>query len=165
MTKIIIVVAALVFAGVVLSGGEDESPAPATDAPPAAAAAETEAAEPPATEPESRCVPVSQPKLDAIASGLTVTGGGALRDAWAVRSSDFEKVWFVSAEIDGSGIEGDGDVGTWATNEISSEAGLIYSVGGIANEFSDWGDGGATDAGFSLSDDGAGESAECARSK
>jgi hypothetical protein len=118
-------------------------------------------AAPPATteQEESRCQPVPAALVEGIASGLTVTGGGSLRDAAAVRSDDFESAFFISAEVDGPGIEGDGDVGTWVTNRL--EGGVIYSVDAVAREFSDWGDGGDTDAEFSLSDDGAEESRDC----
>jgi hypothetical protein len=39
--------------------------------------------------------------------------------------------------------------------------GLIFSVNGFATEFSDWGDGGATDAALSMSDDGGSEAEAC----
>jgi hypothetical protein len=53
-----------------------------------------------------------------------------------------------------------GEIGTWATNSLEDE-GLIFAVDGLANEFSDWGDGRETDAQLSLADDGAEESREC----
>jgi hypothetical protein len=117
-----------------------------------------------AREPEaSRCEPVSRELLDAIASGLTVTGGGTLSDGAAVKSNDFEKVWFVAAEIDGPGIEGSGDIGVWSTNGDPSgpPSGLIFAVDAVGNEFSDWGDGSSTDAQLSMSDDGATEAEAC----
>ncbi len=108
-----------------------------------------------------RCLDPPPAVVEAIASALTVTGGGSLRDAQAVRSSDFEAVWFVSAEIDGPEIEEDGQIGTWATNALKDGYGTTYSVNSLAKEFSDWGDGGKTDANFSMSDDGAYESRDC----
>ncbi len=48
------------------------------------------------------------------------------------------------------------------TNDLNG-GGLIYSVDAVAEEFSDWGPGGQTDAGFSMSDDGAQESVDCAK--
>ena len=41
--------------------------------------------------------------------------GGRVRSGQIVRSSDHETIYFVSAEIDGPGLEDTGDVGTWAT--------------------------------------------------
>lgn len=114
-----------------------------------------------ATAEATRCLPVATEVVKAIASGLTVTNGGTLRPARAVRSGDYERVFFVSAEIDGPGLEGDGEVGTWATNRIDSARGLIFAVDAFAREFSDWGDGRKTDAEFSLERDGAEESRSC----
>jgi len=111
----------------------------------------------------SRCVAVRRGVLHAIASGLTVQGGSLSKGA-AVKSEDFEKVWFVAAEIDGAGgLEGTGEIGVWATNADPSRgpSGSIFSVDGFAKEFSDWGDGSTTDATLSMSDDGAQEAVEC----
>lgn len=107
----------------------------------------------------SRCIAVEQTTLSNIAEGLTVSGGGSLRDGWAVRSEDFEQVYFVAAEMDGSGMEGDGEVGLWATNDLAG--GLIFAVNSMAEEFSDWGSGGGTDAELTTSDDGADEALDC----
>jgi hypothetical protein len=89
-----------------------------------------------------------------IASGLTVTGGGRLGKAAAVRSNDFKKMWFVAAVIEGPSM--DGDVGVWATNDLGG-GGMVFSASGFAKEFSDWGPG----PGFSVSDDGASEAMTC----
>lgn len=126
-----------------------------------------EAAPPPATETQTReldprCVVVRPVILRAIEEGLTVSGGGSLRNGRAVRSRDFERAYFVAAEIQGAGMEGRGDIGVWVTNRLNEARGF-FSVNGSANEFSDWGDGGRTDAAFSMSDDGASEAEECAR--
>jgi len=39
--------------------------------------------------------------VSGIETGLTVQGGGTLKNAQAVKSEDFENVYFISAEIDG----------------------------------------------------------------
>jgi hypothetical protein len=75
---------------------------------------------------------------------------------------DFEKVYFVAAEIQGLGLEGDGDVGVWATNSKRAE-GLILAVDGVAQEFSDWGDSDKTDAAIDQSADGVEEARACAQ--
>jgi hypothetical protein len=87
-----------------------------------------------------RCLDVSNALKRAIAEGLTVTGGGRLGNAAAVRSRDFEKVYYVSADILGSGIEEGDAVGTWATNSLRPGGGLIIAADSIAREFSEWGD-------------------------
>jgi hypothetical protein len=76
----------------------------------------------------------------AIADGLTVGGGGTLRQAFAVPlsfESDLNLGFVVAAEIDGPGIEGDGEVGTWAVGELGG--GPIFAANQLAQEFSEWG--------------------------
>jgi len=109
----------------------------------------------------NRCQPAPAVLVNAISSSLTITGGGSMRSANAVKSADFEKVWFVSADLEGSGLEGGGDIATWATNDLTG-SGSIFAVDAVANEFSQWADGRTTDARFSLSDDGVQASRDCA---
>jgi hypothetical protein len=89
-------------------------------------------------EPSPQCERVSDALLQGIASGLTVTGGGSLRNGWAVRSNDFAMVYMVAAEIHGDGM--DGVIGVWATNNLDG-TGSIFAADGIAREFSEWGPG------------------------
>jgi hypothetical protein len=109
----------------------------------------------------NRCRVAPAALVSAISSGLTITGGGSLRNAKAVKSTAFEKVWFVSANLEGSGLEGADDIATWATNDLAG-AGSIFAVDAVANEFSEWADGRTTDARFSLSGDGVQASRDCA---
>src|SRR5687768_554495 len=51
-----------------------------------------------ATTVTGRCEKVSSAVLNAIAEGLTVTGGGTLRNGYAVKSDDFSKVYMVAAD-------------------------------------------------------------------
>lgn len=108
-----------------------------------------------------RCVAVSTKKLKNIATGLTVGGGGTLTNGFAVKSNDYEEVWFIAAVIDGPGM-GKGVVGIWASNRLEANDGLIFAIDGFAEEFSDWGVGSTTDANIAQSDDGAQEAAQCA---
>ena len=109
----------------------------------------------------SRCLAVSARKLKSILP-LTADGGGTLRDAWAVKSSDFLSVWFIAAEMDFDGAEGDGEIGVWATNDLEPVVGFS-SVNSLALEFTDWADGPSSDAQLSMSDDGASEAEECVK--
>lgn len=111
--------------------------------------------------PASRCQAASAGLVASIEEGLNVAGGGSLRNAQIVKSNDFENAYFVSADIEGEGMDGD-NIGTWVTNAPQGGSGLLYSVNALAEGFSDWGPGGQTDAQFSMSDDGAEESARCA---
>ncbi len=106
----------------------------------------------------SRCQPASSAVSSAIGSGLE--SGLSLRNARIVQSNDFEQAHFVSADLQGPGLEGARDIATWVTNRPDG-TGSIYSVNPAAEEFSDWGPGGQTDVGFSISDDGARESQGC----
>lgn len=108
----------------------------------------------------TRCEPADPELLALIAQRLTVQGGGDLRNGWMVRSGDFEKVYFVAAEITGEGMED--VVGLWSTNE-PTHPGILVSVNGFANEFSDWLDGRKSDAQLSTADDGAAEAVECVK--
>ena len=113
--------------------------------------------------PSNRCIAVTAAKLESILP-LTATGGGTLRNAWAVKSSDFSKVWFLAAEMDFTGGgEGNGQIGVWATNDLEPVVGFS-SVNGLALEFTDWADGPASDAQLSMSDDGASEAEACVKS-
>jgi hypothetical protein len=123
--------------------------------------------EPTAEQGASLCESVRPWLKRAIASGLTVQGGGTLGKAAAVRSDDFEKVWYVSAVIRGPGL-GTDTIGTWATNRDPSAAenpGLIIGADAIAREFSDWGAAASEDspAGqvIGLDNHGAQESRDC----
>jgi hypothetical protein len=110
---------------------------------------------------DPRCTRVPPALVKVIATGLEVQGGGNLRFAQAVKSEDFESVYFVSADIQGPGLDGSGDVGTWATNRLAAGGGLIFAVDSVAQEFSDWGDADQTDANITMQDDGAQLSREC----
>jgi len=109
--------------------------------------ASTDAAEPQSTTPASTQAATSNARADciatpesgpAIAEGLTVQGGGTLRDAYAVAlAPDLGFGYVVAAEIDGQGMEGNGEIGTWAVGELGG--GPIFAANTLAQEFSDWG--------------------------
>src|SRR3990167_7313001 len=62
-----------------------------------------------------RCAPALA-AARRIEGGLTVDGGGSLSNAQAVRSGDFDSVWFVAAEIDGPRLGKAGEIGLRAAN-------------------------------------------------
>jgi len=174
-----LVVLLLVIGTIAGGGGEGDNPEPTattvaqvalTDAP-EPTAVPTEQPEPteepePTEQPtveaaDSRCEPVDDALVSAISDGLTIDGGGSLRNAQAVRSDDFESAYFVAADVQAAGLEGANDIGIWVTNDLAAPT-SIYAVDEVAQEFSDWGDGGQTDARFSASDDGAQAARGCA---
>jgi len=163
----------LVFVFVLAAcGGAKEKPTPTVQAAQALSAPTAEATplppvEPPTAIPADLCLAVAPDKIANIAQGLTVTGGGTLdaATARAVRSTEYDQVFFIAAEIDGTGMEGKGDIGVWASNSLEPGDGLIFAVGGFATEFSDWGDGSKTDAQMSITSAGAGEAKDCVRAQ
>lgn len=109
----------------------------------------------------SRCLDVPTETLSRIESGLK-DDDITLRNAQAVRSDDFEKVYFISADLQGPELEGTGDIATFAANNIDGP-GLVLSVDDVAKEFTDWLHGDREGAQFhvTMSDDGARESHDC----
>ncbi len=108
-----------------------------------------------------RCLPVPSSMAQVLADSLTVQGGGSISATAAVRSEDFDNIYFISAEIDGPGMEGTGDVGVWSSNRLEGGQGMIFAVNGIANEFSVFPSGPDSSANITMSDDGAQEAASC----
>jgi len=107
----------------------------------------------------TRCIPADTSLTTPIANKLTVEGG-RIDYGRAVKSDDFENMYFVSAELEGTGLEGRDDVATWATESVGG-AEAIYAVDDLAKEHSDWRDGSQTRFKLSLNQDGAKESRDC----
>lgn len=80
---------------------------------------------------------------------------------FAVRSGDYERVWFVAAEITGPGIKSKEAIGLWAMSGELDFPTTIFSVNNIAKEFSYWSDGTKAAPHLSISDDGAKEALSC----
>jgi hypothetical protein len=109
-----------------------------------------------------RCTEPPDALVTAIASSLTVAGGATLRDAKAVvGSANVPLVVFVSAEVDGKGIAGDGEIGTWTLTIEEDGYGRVYAVGGSAGALSHWAGPRST---FSMEAEGAKVSVGCVRS-
>lgn len=116
----------------------------------------------PPTQP-SRCLPASPQQMEYIRAGIQgVQQSNDVLPGFAVRSNDYERVWFVAAEITGPGIEPKQAIGLWAINGELDQPGIILSVNGFALEFTEYPDGSTTDAQTSQFDDGAQEALACA---
>lgn len=117
----------------------------------------------------SRCENVPAGRVNDIEWGLIQDQDKEihLRGAQAVRSKDYEKVYFVAADLEGEGMEGGGPIGVWITNDLKpsekSGAGIILSVNEVANANSDWGDGRNTKAEFTMDKDGAETAVKCTK--
>jgi hypothetical protein len=103
----------------------------------------------------ARCVPASPAAVEAVTSGLE--GDATLRDAWIVRSRDYNRAYFLSGEVSG-GAGGD-QIATWAVTSPDPTGTLVFSVTEPAKRLSDFSDAGGS---FSGTDDGVTESQECA---
>lgn len=102
------------------------------------------------------CLTVPPATIEAITRGLSVSGGGSLGRAAAVKSEAFQRVYFVAAEIHGAGLSN--TVGVWGVNSLS-DPGMIFSAGAMAEGFSQWG----RDTRVSVVDHGISESRRCLR--
>ena len=107
-----------------------------------------------------RCLEVPEAVVASLNEGFN-TEGLILRNAKAVKSNDFESVYFISADIQGAGLEGEDDIATFTTNSLESGGGIFMSVDGVAKEFSVFPDASTTDAKATMSDDGAEQSRDC----
>lgn len=112
----------------------------------------------------SRCVPASNAQLEAIRLGIKgVSEQNDIKTAWAVKSSDYENVWFVTAKIYGPGMEDGTGPGLWIiSGDPENPSSGAFSVDGFAKEFSDRGTGETLGFDFSMFDDGAQEALLCA---
>ena len=114
--------------------------------------------------PSDRCVSASTAQIELIRSGIKgIEANNDIVSVWAVHSNGFSNVWFVAAEITGTGIESKSAIGVWAIpGELDQPSAGAWSVNGMANEFSDWGNGGTAQMQLSMNDDGAKEAESCA---
>ena len=116
-----------ILTGVLLAlagcGGDDEEPTATPTTTEATAGAE--------------CVAADSSIMTPLGNKLLVEDG-RVRSGFLVES-EAAGVYYISAEIDGTGLEGDGDVGTWVT-ESSGGGDPLYAVNDVAMEHSDWSD-------------------------
>jgi hypothetical protein len=173
-------IVALLVVLAAVSGGSDDPSSPAANSPPSTSQVVNEpravtatvglstaiARAPDATATQTRCETPTEALVGIIASRLIVFGGGSLRNAQAVKSKDFDQVYFVAADIQGPGLEGSADIAVWAANRLDGTSGLILlTVNNVAKEFSDWPDGARSDAKVAMTDDGAEEARICTQAK
>ena len=105
---------------------------------------------------DPNCLPVSMKMLRAIASGGDNAKLKPIAGA-AYRSDDFEKVYMIAMRFNGLGST---EEGVWASNSLKPGGGLIMSVDGMAEEFTQWPNGTA-DSPMSIADHGAHEALDC----
>jgi len=122
-------------------------------------------APPPTAAPSARCVPASAAQMAALRDGVqAVAAGNDVLPGFAVRSTEFERVWLVAARITGAGIPATGaGPGVWAMGGEPDAPAGIYAVNGFAREFTTYPDAAKTDAAITLTTDGVAAALECAR--
>ena len=99
---------------------------------------------------EVECLQVDEAMMEGVATGaIAGTGLDPVRAA-AVRSPDFEKVFFIAMEFSATGIPD--QVGVWASNSLEPGGGSILAVNAVAQEFTDWPAADSTDAAIGLAD-------------
>jgi hypothetical protein len=116
---------------------------------------------------DTRCLSVPANITQRLNEGLNITGGGSVTDLQAVKSSDYESVYFISGTLQGSGLGRDTDLVTFLTNKLDN-SGLTFSVDSVSTEFSDWPNitttnllGEGVSSGVVMSSDGYDESRKC----
>lgn len=118
--------------------------------------------QPTQTKTANKCEDVPADIVASLQEGAN-TKGTTLRNAKAVKSNDFESVYFISADLQGAGLEGSEDIATFTTNKLENGGGILMSVNNVAKEFFVFPDASTTDAKATMSDDGASQSQTCAK--
>lgn len=93
--------------------------------------------------PSSECIAVSSEKMITIASGEQDGVGMVPNKAFAVKSPDFNNVYFVALNFSAPGVEN--IIGVWAVNNLGND-GIILAADFVAQEFTVWPWGSVTDA-------------------
>lgn len=107
---------------------------------------------------EVECLRVDREMADLIMTAGTGAGMAAVR-ASAVRSPDFEQVFFIAVEFSLTGTSN--TVGVWASNSLAPGGGLVLSADAFAKEFSDLPDAATTDANISPADPSIRDARDC----
>lgn len=109
------------------------------------------------------CVRVNAQWASRVVEGMkSDVGPVTIRRSGAVRSPDFQKVWFIAIRFDAVGAPG--SVGVWATNGDPASArstGIVMSVDAFAQAFTDWPRADKSDARISKTDPGAAAAKAC----
>ena len=93
---------------------------------------------PAARVPAGQCFDPPAGQVALLETSLEVTGG-TLPVVKAVRSPrphEGKDVYFISGEVDGEGLEGPGEIATWATQSIGSFEADFVAVSGLATQVS-----------------------------
>lgn len=104
----------------------------------------------------SRCLDVKQETLATIESGAMEDSGAKIVRGKAVKSNDFENVYFVATEVQAPGIESPDNIAVFDTNDINNIT-IVNSSNAEARALFVWPDDNRT----SVNDDGHKEAIDC----
>lgn len=138
----------ILIAGALLGSGGDTHGKAASKAPRAAT---------------DRCTSVPPALVDQIATFIKPETGATLRGAQAVRSKDYQQLWFVAADLEGPGLDGDDQIVLVPIAQLTAGDGHLFGVGGFAKEFTDLRRGEKSSFHFSYTDEGVHEAESCVR--
>ena len=96
------------------------------------------------------CLNIDAAFGNAIMSGAESGSGVQFVRASAVKSPDFNKVFFIAVEFSATGVSN--QVGVFASNSLTMGEGTVMAVDAFAQEFTDWGDADTTKAAISKAD-------------
>ena len=107
----------------------------------------------------SDCLPVSADMQAAIAQGEESGVGMTPVKAAAVKSPDFQNVYFIAMEFSATGVPN--QTGVWASNSLEKGGGVIMAVDGFAQQFTMWPDADTTQASISAADASVEKAKDC----
>lgn len=97
-------------------------------------------------DPAENCLAVPRQMVDYLESHLVPAGQVTLRHPRAYRPGNFVRPYYISAELDGEGLEGDGQVATWSATSLTPGDGTtVKAEEDLAAAWSDLADGRRTD--------------------
>ena len=114
----------------------------------------------PADPGEPRCEPAAPFVLDAITDGLIDVEMARLAGGQAVRSRDYQSLWFIATEVRGPDLPQDATA-LWAVDRNDARLTTIFAVGELADDISLWGDVVVAEDPPQPSDDGAQQARDC----
>jgi tetratricopeptide (TPR) repeat protein len=109
------------------------------------------------------CQPASQAQFNRVQEGIqSLQASNYIQSAYALKSNDFENVYFVAAIIYGPNMESGVGPGIWAISGDPNQPKIALSIDGYATEFTQYPDANSTDFELSMSNHGAQEVKQCA---
>lgn len=76
-------------------------------------------------DPAENCLAVPGRMTDYLEERLRGGDSLSLRNPRAYRAGNFNRPFFIAAEIDGPGLEGDGQVATWSASALTPSDGFV----------------------------------------